>query len=111
VNATPVQLNAAFRAMVATVPNRDRLTRHLAENRLEAVSAEISQTLNGLLQTAEDFLYGYPGGVPWTKEFGTEYLHYLRTSHPWVDDATLETIMTWSQWLCWHEGLDASPKR
>ena len=66
---TPQVLNDAMRAFVITVPNRKQLVEHISKAGLVDQTDEIVAELDGVLRTAEDFLYNYPGGVSWTNSF------------------------------------------
>ena len=33
----------------------------------------ITSELDAVIKTAKDYLYHYPGGVPWTKTFAAEF--------------------------------------
>ena len=106
---TPEVLNIALQEYVATVPNKENLAAHLAGHEPAEERAAITAEVTGLIGLCEDFLYGYAGGVPWTKAFIEEYRGKIMEAYPWVDEATWLRINTFSQWLCWHEGLDARP--
>ncbi len=100
-------LRNALEAYVQTFPARDRLQAHLAKQQLAGRAAEIEAALDACLGTAEDFLYAYPGGVPWTAAFKAEFEAMLVRKHPWLDRSALDRLMAFSGWLCWHEGLNA----
>ena len=106
---TPEVLNDALQAYVATVPNRANLADHLASHEPADERAAITTEITGIIGLCEDFLYGYPGGVPWTKAFVEEYREKVMQAYPWMDEASWLRINAFSQWLCWHEGLDARP--
>ncbi len=96
-------------AYVRTFPTKDRLEKHLTDEGLDAERQEITNELDATLKAAEDYLYDYPGGVPWTKQFETEFEAMMRTSHPWLDRAAMDRVLAFSRWLCWHEGLNSNP--
>lgn len=100
-------LNEAMRAYVLTYPNRGRLSNHISAIGLADQSGEIMAQLDAVLKTAENHLYGYPGGVPWTKTFVRDYHAFLQKQHPWLDSESLGRVHGFSGWLCWHEGLNA----
>jgi len=99
-------LSKAMSAYVRTFPTRDLLEKHLTDAGLDAEREEITKELDATLKTAEDYLYDYPGGVPWTTEFETEFGTKMRASHPWLDGVAMDRILAFSRWLCWHEGLN-----
>lgn len=100
-------LNEALCAYVHTFRRRDLLMAHLSENRLEDSTKEITAALDEILKTAENYLWDFPGGVPWTDEFKQDYRAHLKQAHPWFDDRGADAISSFSGWLCWHEGLNA----
>jgi hypothetical protein len=71
-------LREALEAYVQTFRVPDRLEYHLCEKHLEEMSDSITEELDSTLKTAEDYLYDYPGGVPWTDEFKKEYEGFRR---------------------------------
>jgi hypothetical protein len=107
---SPEDLRSALCAYVDTFPVRDRLKAFIHDNGLEGESAEITAEIDTIMKTAEGHLWDYPGGVPWTEEFKTDYIRLLRERHPWIDQACIDTIMSFSGWICWHEGLNAQTK-
>ena len=90
---------------VLTFPNRQRLVEHIAAAGL--INHEIITKLDAVLKTAEDHLYGYPGGVPWGEAFEHDFHALLLKQHPWLDAESLGRVHGFSGWLCWHEGLNA----
>ncbi|MCF7786636.1 MAG: hypothetical protein K9N47_10980 [Prosthecobacter sp.] len=104
---TPQMLNEALCAFIWTIPDRDRLKAHLSANQLLDVSKEITAEMNELVKNAEDYLWNFPGGVPWTDDFKLGYRAHLQQAHPWMDDRSADAISSFSGWLCWHEGLNA----
>lgn len=99
-------LREALNAYVHTFPSRDALRAHIARGRLEEIGGQIEASLDACLGAAEKYLYDYPGGVPWTDEFKLEFEKMLRSACPWLDRRALDTLMSFSGWLCWHEGLN-----
>ena len=79
----------------------------MSANRLQDVSKEITAEMNTLEKKAEDYLWNFTGGVPWTDEFKQVYRDHLLQSYPWLDDQGVKIIFLFSGWLCWHEGLNA----
>jgi hypothetical protein len=104
---TPQILNDALKAYVVTFPLRERLSEHISATGLTAQSDEIIAELDAVLKTAEDYLYGFPGGVPWGESFERDYYILLIKKHRWLDTESLGRIHGFSGWLCWHEGLNA----
>ncbi len=104
---TPQILNAAMRAYVHTFPNRKGLVEHIAALGLAEHSDDITAQLDAVLKTAEDYLYSFPGGVPWSESFERDYHALLRRQHTWLDSESLGRVHGFSGWLCWHEGLNA----
>jgi hypothetical protein len=102
----PGVLNSALLAYVATVPNKENLAAHVALHEPAAERATITAEVQGVIGACEDFLYGYPGGVPWTEAFIEEYRAKVTDTYPWLDAASWQRLMAFSQWLCWREGLD-----
>jgi hypothetical protein len=100
-------LNAAMQAYVHTFPNRKSLAEHIAAAGLTEQSDEIVGKLDAVLKTAEDYLYSFPGGVPWGEAFERDYHALLRKEHTWLDSESLGRVHGFSGWLCWHEGLNA----
>jgi hypothetical protein len=105
---TPQVLNDAMRAYVMTVPNRKQLVEHISKAGLVDQTDEIVAELDRVLRTAEDHLYGYPGGVSWTDTFKRDYDALLTSKHPWLSAESLDHVHSFSGWLCWHEGLNAT---
>lgn len=106
-HVTPEMLNRALLKYVQTLPQRERLEKHISRSGLEHHSQEIIAELDGLLQSAERFLWDYPEGVPWTGQFEKEYAEMLVQKRPWLNKTSIERIFVFSRWLCWHEGLNA----
>lgn len=104
---TPQILNEAMCVYVRTFPMRDRLTEHITRRGLEQHRDEIVSELDAVLKTAEDHLYEYPGGVPWTAAFECVYRELLVERHAWLDTKSLDRVFAFSRWLCWHDGLNA----
>jgi hypothetical protein len=100
-------LRDALEAYVQTFRVRDRLKEHIGRQGLSGDSERIEAALDACLQTAEEFLYNYPGGVPWTDAFKKEYEEHLLSQYSWLDRASMDRVMAFSGWLCWHEGLNA----
>ncbi len=109
-SVTPQILNEA---MLAYMPlrNREKLAEHIAKNGLEGQNQEIVSELDAVLKTAQDYLWEYPGGVPWTDEFEYRYRDFLVQRHPWLDSASVARVFAFSRWICWHEGLNAKDER
>ena len=106
-HVTPQILNSALQVYVLTIPCRKRLAEHISAASLTAESDEIIAELGAVLKTAEDHLYGFPEGVPWSDTFEQNYYALLIKKHPWLDKESLGRIHGFSGWLCWHEGLNA----
>jgi hypothetical protein len=104
---TPQILNEAMSVYVQTFSMRDRLAEHITSCGLEQHRDEIVSELDAVLKTAEDHLYDYPGGVPWTAAFEGAYRELLVEKHRWLDTKSLDRVFAFSRWLCWHEGLNA----
>ena len=106
-SVSPEILNEALCAYVATFPVRERLDEHIRTRSLEAIGSEIIAALDGVLSAAEEFLFAYPGGVPWTEAFKQEFRQHLANTHVWLDPRGFASITSFSRWLCWHDGLNA----
>jgi hypothetical protein len=104
--ATPENLRAALEVYVQTIPMRKNLEEYLNRNFTGCLADDIQKELDSALATAEDYLWNYPGGVPWTDAFKKEYEALLSSRHPWMDRQALDRILAFSGWLCWHEGLN-----
>ena len=100
-------LREAFEAYVQSFPSCERLKAHLSDRGLADSAPQIIAALDACLGTAEDFLYNYPGGVPWTDAFKREFEALLTSKHTWLNRRSLDRIIAFSGWLCWHEGLNA----
>jgi hypothetical protein len=107
---SPDTLRAALRAYVHTFPVRDRLDAFIRANGSGRQSDEIIKEMDAIMKTAEDHLWNYPGGVPWTEDFKADYIKLLRERHPWIDQPCIDTILSFAGWICWHEGLNARTK-
>lgn len=107
---SPDILNEALKAFIKTVPFEDQLNKHIDQKGLQQHREKITEELFSLRRTAEDILYDYPGGVPWTKEFEKEYRVKIEEKHPWIKDEGFDRVISFSGWLCWHEGLNANPR-
>jgi len=105
----PALLNAAMRSYVHTFSRQDLLDAFIDKKGLQDHRQEIKSHLDSLLRTAEDHLYDYPGGVPWDSDFEQSYVELLRKNHPWIDPTTIDRVLSFSRWLCWHEGLNKNP--
>jgi hypothetical protein len=105
---SPETLNAAFAEYLYTVPSRERLAEHIAEVGLTNDAAALTAELGAVIERCDDYLYDYPGGVPWSSTFVTEFRNRLQQAHPWLNDGSLARIMVYAQWLCWHDGLNAT---
>lgn len=99
-------LNEALCAYVRTFPSRNRLAEHISQCGLEEQADEIAGRLKALLLTADDYLFSQTEGVTWTRAFEDGFRAHLCEAHPWLDDQGIETIFSYSGWLCWHEGLE-----
>ena len=106
-SVTPEILNEALSAYVCTFPSRKRLVEFISQRGLEDQQQEIFEDLDALLKTAEDHLWSYPKGVPWTQEFEFAYHKFLLERHAWMNPDSIGCILAFSRWLCWHEGLNA----
>jgi hypothetical protein len=104
---SPQVLNEAMCVYVHTFPTRDRLSEHITKHGLEGQRDKIVTELDAVLKTAEEHLYSYPGGVPWTKSFEHDYRELLLQRHPWLNAKSLNRVFGFSGWLCWHDGLNA----
>jgi hypothetical protein len=104
---TPQILNNAMSAYVQTFPTRDKLTEYITNCGLIDQEPEIVEKLDAVLRTAEDHLWSFSDGVPWTQAFESDYKELLLQRHPWLITETLDRILGFSRWLCWHEGLNA----
>lgn len=103
-------LNAALQSYLHTFSRQDLLDAFLEMKGLTDQRQDIKSRLDSLLKTAEDHLYDYPEGVPWDSDFEESYLQLLRQNHPWIDSASISRVLSFSRWLCWHEGLNRNPK-
>lgn len=103
----PEVLNAALLEYLQTWSVREKLTAHLLANGLQDQEAEIVKELDSLTFTAEQYLFTYPGGVPWNEAFLQEYRVYVQERYPWVNDATFGRLLHSGRWTCWHDGLNA----
>jgi hypothetical protein len=106
----PSILNEAMRSHVHTFTQQDRLDSFIDSRGLGEYRAEIKKRLDALLRTAEDYLYNYPNGVPWDDDIKRDYIALLGSEHPWVDQESIDCVLSFSGWLCWHEGLNRTPK-
>lgn len=108
---TPDILRAAMVAYVNTFPSKERLAAHLEQHRLDDQFSIISKHLDACLSFAYDFLYDYPGGATWTPVFRQELTAALRDRHPWLEGEALDRVLSYSQWIAWHDGLNAPEPR
>ena len=106
----PPVLNEAMRSYVHTFSREDRLDAFIEKKQLGGYRDEIKMRLDALLKTAEDHLYDYPGGVPWDDDFKREFIALLSRKHAWIDQGSIDCVLSFSGWLCWHEGLNRNPK-
>jgi len=104
---TPEILNRALLKYVKISAQSECLQRYISRSGLEHHTQEIFTTLDDLLNSVERFLWDYPGGVPWTKQFEKEYSEMLVQNYPWLNKKSIERVFGFSRWLCWHEGLNA----
>jgi hypothetical protein len=106
----PSVFNAAMQSYVHTFSRDDLLEVFIDKRNLGEHRVQIKKRLDALLKTAEDHLYDYPGGVPWDDGFKRDFVALLRREHPWIDQGSIDCILSFSGWLCWHEGLNRNPK-
>jgi hypothetical protein len=95
-------------AYVQTFPTRDRLQQHITDRGLDSDREKIVAEMDATIKTAENYLYNYPGGVPWTPEFEAEYEKMMKHAHPWIDKPAMDRIFSFSRWICWHDGLNSN---
>jgi hypothetical protein len=99
-------LREALVAYVQTFPWREALREHIVRGGLEDRATSIEAAMDACLHTAEAFLYDYPNGVPWTDDFKREFEDLLVSKHSWLDRHSLDRLLSFAGWLCWHEGLN-----
>lgn len=104
----PQVLNKAMSAYVSTFPREEKLRAHLEKTRRVGQMAEIEATLRQALKAVEEHLYAQEGGVRWTSDFETEMYERIKTTSPWLDRNGFHSLASFGQWLCWHEGLNAT---
>ncbi len=78
---------------------------HISAGGLSGQKDEIVAKLDAVLETAGDFLYSFPGGLP--QAFDRDYHAFLIERHSWLDGESLGRIHEYLGWLSWHEGLNA----
>lgn len=100
-------LNEALHVYVETIPTPDRLAVYLDKQSLAPQAAAIKAALDAVLADAGQHLAQYPGGVCWTVAFEQGYGAFLQARHPWLNQASLDRVLGFSRWLCWHDGYNA----
>jgi len=102
------ELNAALVAYVHTFPQRERLKTHLEQLGKPEDEEKIEAKLQIALRSTESYLYAQVDGVKWSAQFEAElFEHVLRTS-PWLSTQAFRSLLGFSGWLCWREGLNAA---
>ena len=104
---TPEVLNAAMASYVQTISNRTRLSEHLTQAGLEAFESEVAAELDSVLESASSRLWKDAGNIVWSSDYEHSHAEYLQQQHPWLNTESISRVMSYSQWLCWHEGLNA----
>jgi hypothetical protein len=59
-------LRDALAAYIQTFPNDTHLETHIRVNGLADHAEQITSACNSAIMFSKDYLYAYPGGVPWT---------------------------------------------
>ena len=54
---------------------------------------------------ADDFLWAQSPRVVWSEPFEQRFRAHLSERHPELTGATLDALVAYGKWLCWHEGL------
>ncbi|EMJ4936279.1 hypothetical protein [Pseudomonas aeruginosa] len=101
------ELNQALGEYIQTFPNESRLNAYLASNPSSQSHAEIKSELSAVVKTTEEFLWAQPSGVSWSGAFEDQLFTHIRSRHSWLERQAFSTLLGFSKWLCWHEGLNA----
>jgi hypothetical protein len=100
-------LNQALCAYVETYSNRDRLVQFMDQAEMLDQLPVVEARLNTVLKVTENFLWDQKDGVRWDTAFEQQLYSHLRQECPWLNDQGFAPLRSFSQWLCWHEGLNA----
>lgn len=101
------ELNNALTEYIQTFPSESRLSIYLAGKYSAQCKVEVHSSLSAAVKTTEDFLCAQPGGVHWSSEFEKELFNHIFSKHPWLDMSGFSSLLGFSKWLCWHDGLNA----
>jgi hypothetical protein len=104
-------INSALKEYLNTTPDVARLDIYIKNNRLESQREVIVEELNSAVKSTEDYIYDWveanPIGILWTEGFRSQYIQHLLSKHFWLDEDSLARLLSFSSWLCWHEGFNA----
>ncbi|MDO9405467.1 MAG: hypothetical protein Q7T87_15640 [Polaromonas sp.] len=109
-------LNQALQAWLQPFPEDGQLNAWLATtygddlDRTQQKEVEVEavrDAMKAVIRATEDVLWAEPGGVDWSGDFESRLRRQLTAAFPWLDDTSFGKLVQFSQWLCWHEGLNA----
>ena len=103
----PQQLNAALCAYIHTIPNAERLRKFIWSAGLGGHDAEMQREMQDLVKKTDDFLWAQTGGIVWNAAFEEQQFQHLNEKFPWMNKEGYAAMLSYSRWLCQHEGLDA----
>jgi len=106
---SPQQLNAALCAYIHTIPNAERLRKFIWSIGLGSHEAGIQKEMRSLVQATDDFLWAQTDGIVWNNAFEEQQFQHLREGFPWLGNEGFSAVLSYSGWLCLHEGLNAVP--
>ena len=98
--------NGALQAYVICFPAPDRLTGYLEAHCPEELRPEVEAEVQAVIRSADAFLYGQTSPVQWGPAFKRHYFAAVSTKHPWLTKKSGETLNSYAEWLCIHEGMD-----
>jgi len=106
-NISAQELNQAIGEYITTFPNEARLNVFLAGKYSEQIQAEIKIELSAAVRTTEELLWAQSPGVSWSNAFEQQLFSHIKSKHSWLEQQGFISLLGFSKWLCWHEGLNA----
>lgn len=96
--------NAAVQAWINTFPVEDRLAAFLS-TLPESVKREVEQSARAIYASADGYLHAEAErGVLDMDRFDQALRGHLLSQFYWVNESTLNTLHSYTNWMSWHEG-------
>ncbi|MCA6062690.1 hypothetical protein [Thalassolituus marinus] len=106
-NPSPREFNEALEEYIVTFPNHSRLIEYLVKRYDVETQKIIESELSAAVKTTEDYLWSQSSGVEWSEVFELKLFNHVKSSHSWLEASGFSRLLSFSKWLCWHEGLNA----